>query len=176
MIEGFVIPKVTFRTRVFDNTKMENSWQDVTTDDYLKGKRVVLFSLPGAFTPTCSTYQLPGFEENYDAIRNQDIDEVYCISVNDAFVMNAWGKDQKIQNVKMIPDGSGNFTRYMGMLIGKNHLGFGMRSWRYMAIINDGIVEKWWQEPGINNDGSDDDPYIETTPENCISYLRTKLS
>ena len=137
MIEGFVIPKVTFRTRVFDNTKMENRWQDVTTDDYLKGKRVVLFSLPGAFTPTCSTYQLPGFEENYDAIRNQDIDEVYCISVNDAFVMNAWGKDQKIQNVKMIPDGSGNFTRYMGMLIGKNHLGFGMRSWRYMAIIND---------------------------------------
>jgi|TARA_B000000532_G_scaffold243820_1_gene241040 peroxiredoxin len=176
MIEGFVIPKVTFRTRVYDDTKMEYTWQDTTTDDYLKGKRVVLFSLPGAFTPTCSTYQLPGFEENYDAIRNQDIDEVYCISVNDAFVMNAWGKDQNIQHVKMIPDGSGNFTRYMGMLIGKNHLGFGMRSWRYMAIIRDGVIEKWWQEPGINNDGSDDDPYIETTPENCISYLRTKLS
>ena len=176
MIEGFVIPKVTFRTRVYDNTKMEYTWQDTTTDDYLKGKRVVLFSLPGAFTPTCSTYQLPGFEENYDAIRNQDIDEVYCISVNDAFVMNAWGKDQNIQHVKMIPDSSGNFTRYMGMLIGKNHLGFGMRSWRYMAIIRDGVIEKWWQEPGINNDGSDDDPYIETTPENCISYLRTKLS
>ena len=176
MIEGFVIPKVTFRTRVYDDTKMEYTWQDTTTDDYLKGKRVVLFSLPGAFTPTCSTYQLPGFEENYDAIRNQDIDEVYCISVNDAFVMNAWGKDQNIQHEKMIPDGSGNFTRYMGMLIGKNHLGFGMRSWRYMAIIRDGVIEKWWQEPGINNDGSDDDPYIETTPENCISYLRTKLS
>ena len=176
MIEGFVIPKVTFRTRVYDDTKMEYTWQDTTTDDYLKGKRVVLFSLPGAFTPTCSTYQLPGFEENYDAIRNQDIDEVYCISVNDAFVMNAWGKDQNIQHVKMIPDGSGNFTRYMGMLIGKNHLGFGMRSWRYMAIIRDGVIEKWGQEPGINNDGSDDDPYIETTPENCISYLRTKLS
>jgi peroxiredoxin len=176
MIEGFVIPKVTFRTRVYDDTKMEYTWHDTTTDDYLKGKRVVLFSLPGAFTPTCSTYQLPGFEENYDAIRNQDIDEVYCISVNDAFVMNAWGKDQNIQHVKMIPDGSGNFTRYMGMLIGKNHLGFGMRSWRYMAIIRDGVIEKWWQEPGINNDGSDDDPYIETTPENCISYLRTKLS
>ena len=176
MIEGFVIPKVTFRTRVYDDAKMEYTWQDTTTDDYLKGKRVVLFSLPGAFTPTCSTYQLPGFEENYDAIRNQDIDEVYCISVNDAFVMNAWGKDQNIQHVKMIPDGSGNFTRYMGMLIGKNHLGFGMRSWRYMAIIRDGVIEKWWQEPGINNDGSDDDPYIETTPENCISYLRTKLS
>ena len=175
MIEGFVIPKVTFRTRVFDESTMEYMWQDKTTDDYFKGKRTVLFSLPGAFTPTCSTYQLPGFEENYDNIRNQDIDEVYCISVNDAFVMNAWGKDQNIQHVKMIPDGSGNFTRYMGMLIGKNHLGFGMRSWRYMAVIINGVIEKWWQEPGINNDGSDDDPYIETTPENCISYLEQKL-
>jgi peroxiredoxin len=176
MITGFVIPKVTFRTRMFDESTMEYKWHDMTTDDYFKGKRVVLFSLPGAFTPTCSTYQLPGFEENYDNIRNQDIDEVYCISVNDAFVMNAWGKDQNIQHVKMIPDGSGNFTRYMGMLIGKNHLGFGMRSWRYMAVINDGVIEKWWQEPGINNDGSDDDPYIETTPENCIGYLGTKLA
>ena len=176
MITGFVIPKVTFRTRVFDESTMEYKWHDMTTDDYFKGKRVVLFSLPGAFTPTCSTYQLPGFEENYDNIRNQDIDEVYCISVNDAFVMNAWGKDQNIQHVKMIPDGSGNFTRYMGMLIGKNHLGFGMRSWRYMAVINHGVIEKWWHEPGINNDGSDDDPYIETTPENCIGYLGTKLA
>jgi peroxiredoxin len=146
-------------------------WEDVTSDMLLKGKRVVLFSLPGAFTPTCSTYQLPGFEENYDKIRNADIDEVYCISVNDAFVMNAWAKQQKIQNVKVIPDGSGNFTRFMGMLIGKNHLGFGLRSWRYMAVIKDGVVEKWWQEPGINNNGDDDDPYEQTTPENCCAYL-----
>jgi peroxiredoxin len=146
-------------------------WEDVTSDQLLKGKRVVLFSLPGAFTPTCSTYQLPGFEENYDKIRNADIDEVYCISVNDAFVMNAWAKQQKIQNVKVIPDGSGNFTRFMGMLIGKNHLGFGLRSWRYMAVIKDGVVEKWWQEPGINNNGDDDDPYEQTTPENCCAYL-----
>jgi peroxiredoxin len=146
-------------------------WEDVTSDMLLKGKRVVLFSLPGAFTPTCSTYQLPGFEENYDKIRNADIDEVYCISVNDAFVMNAWAKQQKIQNVKVIPDGSGNFTRFMGMLIGKNHLGFGLRSWRYMCVIKDGVVEKWWQEHGINNNGDDDDPYDQTTPENCCSYL-----
>ena len=171
MITGFVIPKVTFRTRVFDESTMEYKWHDMTTDDYFKGKRVVLFSLPGAFTPTCSTYQLPGFEEHYDAIRNADIDEIYCVSVNDAFVMNAWGKDQDIKHVKMIPDGSGNFTRYMGMLVGKNHLGFGNRSWRYMCVLRDGVVEKWWQEPGINNDGSDDDPYVETTPENCLQYL-----
>jgi len=149
-------------------------WEDVTSDMLLKGKRVVLFSLPGAFTPTCSTYQLPGFEENYDKIRNADIDEVYCISVNDAFVMNAWAKQQKIQNVKVIPDGSGNFTRFMGMLIGKNHLGFGLRSWRYMCVIKDGVVEKWWQEHGINNNGDDDDPYDQTTPENCCSYLERR--
>ena len=174
MIEGFKIPCVTFKTRVRDESiggPNPYRWEDVTSDSLLKGKRVVLFSLPGAFTPTCSTYQLPGFEENYDKIRNQNIDEVYCISVNDAFVMNAWAKHQDIQNVKVIPDGSGNFTRYMGMLIGKNHLGFGLRSWRYMAVINDGVVEKWWQEPGINNDGDDDDPYVETTPDNCVGYL-----
>tara|TARA_B100002019_G_scaffold262368_1_gene249727 strand:- start:491 stop:1024 length:534 start_codon:yes stop_codon:yes gene_type:complete len=174
MIEGFKIPCVTFKTRVRDESiggPNPYRWEDVTSDSLLKGKRVVLFSLPGAFTPTCSTYQLPGFEENYDKIRNQNIDEVYCISVNDAFVMNAWAKHQGIQNVKVIPDGSGNFTRYMGMLIGKNHLGFGLRSWRYMAVINDGVVEKWWQEPGINNDGDDDDPYVETTPDNCVGYL-----
>jgi len=175
MIEGFKIPKVTFKTRVRDESiggPNPYRWQDMTTDDYFKGKRVVLFSLPGAFTPTCSTYQLPGFEENYDNIRNMDIDEVYCMSVNDAFVMNAWAKQQEIKNVKVIPDGSGNFTRFMGMLIGKNHLGFGLRSWRYMAIINDGVVERWWQEPGINNDGEDEDPYEQSTPENCLEYLK----
>tara|TARA_B100001287_G_scaffold167388_1_gene140772 strand:+ start:1852 stop:2385 length:534 start_codon:yes stop_codon:yes gene_type:complete len=174
MIEGFRPPCVTFRTRVRDeNIEGSNPfrWQDVNSDELFGGKRVVLFSLPGAFTPTCSTYQLPGFEKHYDDIRNHDIDEIYCISVNDAFVMNAWARDQKLQHVKVIPDGSGNFTRYMGMLIGKNHLGFGMRSWRYMCVLKDGVVEKWWQEPGINNDGDDSDPYEQTTPENCMSYL-----
>ena len=177
MIEGFRLPHVTFKTRIRDESIGGDNpyrWEDKTTDDYFAGKRVVLFSLPGAFTPTCSTYQLPGFEEHYDAIRNQDIDEVYCMSVNDAFVMNAWAKAQDIQTVKCIPDGSGNMTRYLGMLIGKNHLGFGLRSWRFMCILNDGVVEQWWQEPGINNDGSDNDPYIETTPENMMTYLQTE--
>ena len=99
------------------------------------------------------------------------IDEIYCCSVNDSYVMNAWAKKMNISNVKVIPDGSGLFTKYMGMLISKDHDGFGQRSWRYMAIIKDGIVEKWWQEPGINNSGSDDDPYVETTPENSLKYL-----
>ena len=174
MIEGFKPPKVTFQTRIRDESIEGNNpyrWQQITSDELFANKRVVLFSLPGAFTPTCSTYQLPGFEENYDRICNNDCDEVYCISVNDAFVMNAWAKQQNIQNVKVIPDGSGNFTRFMGMLVGKNHLGFGMRSWRYMCILNNGVVEKWWQEPGINNDGDDNDPYGETTPEKCVDYL-----
>lgn len=176
MIEGFRPPCVVFQTRVRDeNIEGPNPfrWEQVTSDSLLQGKRVALFSLPGAFTPTCSTYQLPGFEANYDRICRAGIDEVYCISVNDAFVMNAWAKQQELKNVKVIPDGSGNFTRYMGMLIGKNHLGFGNRSWRYMCVINNGVVEKWWQEPGINNDGTDDDPYVNTTPEKMVDYLES---
>ena len=171
------IPKVTFRTREGDEVETDGGcaiggqWVNKTTDDYFKGKRVVIFSLPGAFTPTCSSQQLPGFEEKYNEIKSKGIDEVYCISVNDSYVMNAWAEHMKIKHVKMIPDGSGNFTRFMGMLIGKNHLGFGMRSWRYMAIINDGVIERWGQEPGINNEGLDDDPYVESTPDNVMNYL-----
>jgi peroxiredoxin len=177
MINGFKLPHVTFKTRVRDESIGGDNpyrWEDKTTKDYFGGKRVVLFSLPGAFTPTCSTYQLPGFEENYDNIRNLDIDEVYCMSVNDAFVMNAWAKQQNIKHVKCIPDGSGNMTRFLGMLIGKNHLGFGLRSWRFMCVVNDGTIEHWWQEPGINNDGADDDPYEESTPEKCLAYLANR--
>ena len=179
MKEGMIIPKVTFRTREGDEVETDDGcaiggqWINKTTDDYFKGKRVVVFSLPGAFTPTCSSQQLPGFEEEYEKIKTLGIDEIYCVSVNDSFVMNAWSTHMSVQNVKMIPDGSGNFTRFMGMLIGKNHLGFGMRSWRYMAVVNDGVIEKWWQEPGINNEGLDDDPYVESTPEKMVAYLES---
>ena len=178
IMKGFKIPPVTFRVRQGDEEvpgetgcPIGGEWVTTKMDDYFKGKRVVLFSLPGAFTPTCSSQQLPGFEENYEAIKAKGIDEIYCVSVNDSFVMNAWAEKMQIENVKMIPDGSGNFTRFMGMLIGKNHLGFGMRSWRYMAVVNDGVVEYWWQEPGINNEGEDDDPYGETSPENLMKTL-----
>ena len=171
-------PNVIFKTRIGDNQNIGGgcsvggSWKDLTTNDLFKKKKVVLFSLPGAYTPTCSSQQLPGYEEKYDELKKY-VDEVYCISVNDSFVMNAWADHMGIEKVKMIPDGSGNFTRFMGMLIGKNHLGFGNRSWRYMAVIDNGVVEKWWQEPGINNEGTDDDPYIESTPENMLEYLRS---
>ena len=116
MIKGFKIPKVTFKVRTGDSVLddgcsfEEGNWSEVTTDDYFKGKRVVLFSLPGAFTPTCTSTQLPSFEENYDKIKSMGIDEIYCCSVNDSFVMNAWAEILKVKNVKVIPDGSGNFT------------------------------------------------------------------
>ena len=177
---GLKIPKVIFKTREGDSSDSPNEcsiggkWVDKSTYDYFNNKRVVIFSLPGAFTPTCSSQQLPGFENNYLKLRDLGIDEVYCCSVNDSYTMNAWADKLKIRNIKLIPDGSGLFTKFMGMLVSKDHNGFGQRSWRYMAIINNGIIEKWWQEPGINNDGSDDDPYIETTPENCIKYLSEK--
>ena len=177
MIKGFKIPKVEFRIREGDSSDNEDvcavggKWINKSTDDFFKGKRVILFSLPGAFTPTCSSQQLPGFESNASRLTELGIDEIYCCSVNDSYVMNAWAKKMNISNVKVIPDGSGLFTKYMGMLISKDHDGFGQRSWRYMAVINNGVVEKWWQEPGINNSGSDDDPYTETTPENTINYL-----
>ena len=147
-------------------------WVKKTSADLFANKKVVIFGLPGAFTPTCSSQQLPTYEKMYDEFKAQGVDEIYCLSVNDAFVMNAWAKSQDIQHVKVIPDGSGNMTRFLGMLIGKNHLGFGLRSWRFMCIVNDGVVEQWWQEPGINNEGADDDPYEQSTPKNCLDYLK----
>ena len=165
MIEGKKCSSVVFKTRKI------GKWVDVSTDEIFKGKKVILFSLPGAFTPTCSEKQLPGFEKNYDKLLSLGVNEVYCISVNDGFVMNSWADSQKLTKVKVLPDGNADFTRSMGMLVDKKHVGFGQRSWRYCAIINDCVVEKWWQEEGMNNEGSDPDPYEQTTPENCIEYL-----
>ncbi len=141
-----------------------------SSTEIFSNKRVVIFSLPGAFTPTCSAYQLPGFEDNYDVITASGIDEIYCISVNDAFVMNAWAKDQGIEKVKLIPDGNGEFTREMGMLVSKTNIGFGNRSWRYAAVINDGVIEWLSAEPGQRSN-ADDDPYVRSTPGEVMTYL-----
>ena len=173
MKEGVEVPSVVFRTRVRDESvggENPYRWQDVTTGDIFAGKRVVVFSLPGAFTPTCSTYQLPGFEENYDAIRNMDVDEVYVVSVNDSFVMNKWAQDQNLKNVKVIPDGSGLFTLGMGMLVSKDNLGFGQRSWRYAAVVKNCVVEQWFEEPGKENNHPDD-PYFVSSPQNVLEHL-----
>ncbi|MEX0275880.1 MAG: peroxiredoxin [Ruegeria sp.] len=173
MKAGTTLPHVTFHTRVRDDAidgPNPFRWEDKTTADYFAGKRVILFSLPGAFTPTCSTYQLPGFEKGFAGFAAKGIDAIYCMSVNDSFVMNKWAQDQGLQNVDVIPDGSGEFTRKMGMLVDKDNLGFGMRSWRYAAIVNDGVVEAWFEEPGLM-DNCPEDPYGESSPENLMKHL-----
>lgn len=173
---GRKVPDVTFRTRVRDESiggPNPFRWEDKTTADYFAGKTVILFSLPGAFTPTCSTYQLPDFEKLFPDFQNEGVDAIYCVSVNDAFVMNAWGKAQNIQNVGLIPDGSGEFTRKMGMLVCKDNLGFGMRSWRYAAVVEDGVVTHWFEEEGFS-DNCETDPYGVSSPQTILEALKAK--
>ncbi|VAW20395.1 TsaC protein (YrdC domain) required for threonylcarbamoyladenosine t(6)A37 modification in tRNA [hydrothermal vent metagenome] len=175
---GHKVRAATFQTRVRDESIGGDNpfrWEQKTSDDYFAGKRVVLFSLPGAFTPTCSTFQLPDFEKLADEFKALGIDEIYCISVNDAFVMNAWGKSQNLKNVKLIPDGSGEFTRKMGMLVAKDNLGFGMRSWRYAAIVDDGVITDWFEEEGFSDNASED-PYGNSSPQNLLKHLRAEKS
>lgn len=175
---GRRVPNVTFKTRVRDESiggVNPYRWQDMTSADYFAGKRVILFSLPGAFTPTCSTFQLPGFEQMYNEFREiHNIDEIYCMSVNDSFVMNSWAKQQEIKNVKVIPDGNAQFTQGLGMLVNKYNLGFGKRSWRYAAIIDDGLIEAWFEEPGYR-DEANDDPYGVSSPETIMNYLNVRI-
>ena len=175
MQAGVRVPAITFKTRVRDESIGGDNpfrWQDMTTDDYFKGKRVVLFSLPGAFTPTCSTYQLPGYDNGAQDFYDNGIDDIYCMSVNDSFVMNKWAASLELKNFKVIPDGAGEFTRLMGMLVDKANLGFGYRSWRYAAVINDGVVEAWFEEPG-REDNHGEDPYGESSPETVLAWLKS---
>ncbi|MEM1133053.1 MAG: peroxiredoxin [Pseudomonadota bacterium] len=172
---GRTVPNVCLKTRVRDESIGGDNpfrWEDVMSGDLFAGKRVVLFSLPGAFTPTCSTFQLPTFEKLYPEFQAEGVDDIYCMSVNDAFVMYQWGKQQGVDKVKLLPDGSGYFTRHMGMLIRKDHVGFGERSWRYAMVVDNGQITHWFEEPGINDDGSDEDPYGETAPEHILETLR----
>ena len=152
-------------------TFIGGEWKDVSTKELFGDKKVVIFSLPGAFTPTCSGEQLPTYDKMYSQFKDKGIDDVYCVSVNDAFVMNAWARDLGIKNVKMIPDGDGTFTRSMGMLVNKPKQGFGMRSWRYAAIVNNGTIENMFIEPGHNDFSDDDDPYTVSSPEHVLSKL-----
>ena len=181
MNKGVKLPVVNFQTRVRDESIGGDNpfrWQTVRSDALFGSadikKRVVVFSLPGAFTPTCSTYQLPDFEKlaNEGKFAEYGIDDIYCISVNDSFVMNCWAKDQGLENVKVVPDGSGEFTRKMGMLVDKANLGFGMRSWRYAMIVKDGVVEEFLPEPGFE-DNHGEDPYGESSPQNVLKVLES---
>ena len=168
--ENWIVPNIVFKTRVKDE-EGKFGWVDVTSMEYFGDKRVLLFSLPGAYTPTCSTYQLPDFEKLAPEFKKIGIDDIYCMSVNDSFVMNAWAKSQNLQNVKVIPDGGGEFTRQMGMLVRKDPEGFGYRSWRYAMVINDGVVEKIWEEPGKQDD-CPTDPYENTKPQDILKELK----
>lgn len=158
--EGQRVPNATFRTRA------DHEWVDLTTDDVFKGKTVAVFSLPGAFTPTCSSSHVPRFDQLADRFRELGVDDIVCISVNDAFVMNEWKEAQDVKNVTFLPDGNGVFTEGMGMLVGKEDLGFGKRSWRYSMLVRDGVIEKMFiepQEPG--------DPYSVSDADTMLEYL-----
>lgn len=168
------VPQVTFKTRVHDtNVEGPNPyrWQDVTTDEIFKGKKVVVFALPGAFTPTCSSTHLPGYEEKYEQFKTLGVDEVYCLSVNDAFVMFQWAKAQGVTKVKMLPDGSAEFTRKIGMLVKKDNLGFGERSWRYSMLVDNGEVKKVFIEEGFQND-CPTDPFEVSDADTMLAYLK----
>jgi peroxiredoxin len=172
---GQRVPDVTFKTRVRDESIGGDNpfrWQDKSSADFFGKGRNVVFALPGAFTPTCTTEQCPAFEREYDALRAAGADAVYCLSVNDAFTMYQWGKHLGLNKVGLIPDGSGHFTRRMGMLVNKEHLGFGYRSWRYAAVIDDGVVVAWFEEPGINDSGDDEDPYGASAPGPVLDWLK----
>jgi peroxiredoxin len=174
-IEGQNVPQVTFKTRVRDeNAEGPNkfSWKDLSTNDVFAGKKIVLFSLPGAFTPTCSSTHLPGYENNYQAFKDLGVDEVVCLSVNDAFVMFQWGKAQDVNNVFLLPDGNADFTRGMGMLVKKNDLGFGDRSWRYSMLVEDGKITKMFIEPGFSDD-CPTDPFEVSDAETMLEYLKS---
>lgn len=162
---GQTVPQVTFRTRQGDQ------WQDVTTDDIFKGRTVVVFSLPGAFTPTCSSTHLPRYNELAPVLFENGVDEIVCISVNDTFVMNAWLKDQEAEHIRVIPDGNGEFTDGMGMLVDKQELGFGKRSWRYSMLVKNGVIDKMFIEP--NKPG---DPFEVSDADTMLAHINPQAA
>ena len=175
-LEGKRVPSVTFKTRVRDESIGGDNpyrWENVSSDSLFKGKKVVLFGLPGAFTPTCSSTHLPGFEAKYEEFKTLGIDEVYCLSVNDAYVMNQWGKNLNVSKVKLIPDGSCSFTKELGMLVKKDDLGFGERSWRYSIYVDDGEIKKAFIEPGFT-DNCPDDPFEVSDADTMLEYLKSE--
>ena len=158
--EGQQVPFVVFRTR------RGHEWADITSDDLFKGKTVVVFSLPGAFTPTCSSSHVPRYNELAPVFREHGVDTIACIAVNDTFVMNAWQAEQKADEILFIPDGNGEFTEEMGMLVDKDDLGFGKRSWRYSMLVKNGVIEKMFVEPDKPGD-----PFEVSDADTMLAYL-----
>lgn len=158
--EGQRVPQVTFRTR------QGSHWKDITSDEIFKGKTVVVFSLPGAYTPTCSSSHVPRYNELAPVFKENGVDQIVCISVNDAFVMEAWAKDLNAENIVFLPDGNGDFTKGMGMLVDKSDLGFGPRSWRYSMLVKDGVVQKEFIEPEEPGD-----PFKVSDADTMLNYI-----
>ena len=174
MIATQKVPDVVFKARVRDESVGGDNpfrWQDRTSQEIFGGKRTIVFSLPGAFTPTCSTSHLPRYEELYDEFTALGVDQIVCLSVNDAFVMYQWGKNMGASRVMLLPDGNGEFTRKMGMLVDKSNLGFGMRSWRYSMFVNDGMIEKMFVEPEYA-DNCPTDPFEVSDADTMMAYLK----
>lgn len=170
------VPNVVFKTRVRDESLGGDNpfkWLDVSSDDIFKGKKVVLFALPGAFTPTCSTSHLPRYEELYEEFTANGVDAIVCLSVNDAFVMYQWGLHQGAKNVYLLPDGSGTFSRHMGALVDKDNLGFGMRSWRYSMLVEDRKITKMFSEAGFS-DNCGTDPFEVSDADTMLNHLKSK--
>jgi len=161
---GMSLPEVILPIRV------DGEFVELNTKEQFADKRVIVFGLPGAFTPTCSTQQLPGFESKFAEFQEKGIDEIYCVSVNDSFVMNSWFDSLGIKNVRPLPDGNGEFTHEIGAECKKTNVGFGYRSWRYAVVVNNGIVESVYIEEGYQ-DNSETDPYEVSTPENVLENL-----
>ena len=158
--EGQRVPQATFHTR------REHDWVDVSSDEIFKGRTVIVFSLPGAFTPTCSSSHVPRFNQLAPVFKAHGVDEIICVSVNDAFVMNEWAIDQKAENITFLPDGNGEFTAGMGLLVDKDDLGFGKRSWRYSMLVKDGVIEKQFIEPNVPGD-----PYEVSDADTLLDYM-----
>jgi peroxiredoxin len=168
------VPDVVFKTRVRDESVEGPNpfrWQDKTTQEIFGGKKVVVFSLPGAFTPTCSSNHLPRYDELFDEFKAQGVDEIVCVAVNDAFVMFKWGRELGNKNIFLLPDGNGEFTRKMGMLVDKSNVGFGMRSWRYSMLVDDGKIEKIFVEPNFG-DNCPSDPFEVSDADTMMAYLK----
>jgi peroxiredoxin len=159
-LEGKRVPNVTFQTRV------NRQWQAVTTDDVFKNQTVAVFALPGAFTPTCSSTHLPRYNELASVFKANGVDRIACLSVNDAFVMSAWQQEQEAPNITFLPDGNGDFTSGIGMLVDKSNLGFGKRSWRYSMLVKNGVIEKMFIEPA-----KEGDPFEVSDADTMLKYI-----
>lgn len=162
--EGQKVPQATFKTRTLDG-----EWKALSTDDVFKGKNVVVFSLPGAFTPTCSSSHVPRYNALSSVFKENGVDEIVCLSVNDAFVMQAWQNDQQAPNITFLPDGNGEFTEAMGLLVDKSDIGFGKRSWRYSMLVKDGVIEKMFLEPE-----KEGDPFEVSDADTMLKYLNAE--